>query len=54
MRYVQSLQPIVNAGYSPTITQGIPQAAGGGSISLSPTKSQSLTGDPNLDSQLGL
>ncbi len=55
MQYVQSLQPLVNAGYSPTVTQGIPASSGGGSISLSPTKnSNNITGDPNVDKGLGL
>lgn len=53
MSYVQSLQPLVSAGYSPTVTQKIPNSSGGGSISLSPTKSQS-NDTTDILSQLGL
>lgn len=39
--YVQSLQPLVNQGYSPTVTQKIPAQEGGGSLRLSRNKSSS-------------
>ncbi len=52
MSYVQSLQPIVNAGYSPTITQKSP---GGGSISLTPTKQTNSYGlSPEEAQALGI
>lgn len=49
MAYVQSLQPLVNAGYSPTVTTKLP--GGGGSLTLSKGQNNDTT---DILSQLGL